>query len=209
MKAVLFILLIAGGSYFYLQQTSTDIIKLDSSQIPKSVLDLKKDINTREITKADVRILGDAFYKSETDNSREVMIRLMTYALLATSPAAYPNLKVKINNDYPTKGYLNFVEKEFARVCNTCNGKGKTTCLKCKGTAKCPNQKCTEGRLKYIGLNGQKTDKPCPVCRGKDQCSTCRGSGLSHIPCKTCEGSGFEDTKATAIIRYRDAIKNL
>ena len=210
MKFILFILLIAGGYYYYQTQLDTGSSKkINSANLPSSVKTLKERIDTRKITKDDVKKLGDAFYKAKNDEARQDTIKLLTYALLATNPGAFPKFKQKINRDYAEQGYLDFVSDEFTDTCNACSGEGSGKCTKCKGTTKCMNQKCTEGRIVYKGFNGQTVNNQCPVCRGKDQCSTCIGSGLSSMPCKSCKGSGFKNTQATAIAKYKDAIKSL
>lgn len=210
MKFILLILLIAGGIYYYQTEMSSSSSKrINSANLPPSVKSLKERIDTRKITKDDIKTLGDAFYAAKNEEAKQDTIKLLTYALLATNPGAFPKFKQKINKDYPDSGYLDFVSDEFTNTCGSCNGKGSGKCLKCKGTTKCTNRKCTEGRLIYKGFDGQTVNNQCPICRGKDQCSTCVGSGLSSLPCKSCQGSGFKNTKATASKKYKEAIKSL
>ena len=66
MKFILFLLLLAGGYYYYTTQMNPGASKkINSANLPTSVKALKERIDTRKITKDDVRKLGDAFYKAK------------------------------------------------------------------------------------------------------------------------------------------------
>ena len=56
---------------------------------------------------------------------------------------------------------------------------------------------------------GEEINNQCPVCRGKDECSTCIGSGLSDIACNSCKGSGYNNARNQAEQLYRETLKNL
>ena len=206
MKFIFLILIIAGGIYYYQFQRSP--IHIDSTKLHPTVLKLKKDIDSRKISKEDVRQLNNAFYKSASAEAKEYTVRLLALSLLAVSPDAFPKFKQKINRDYPDEDYLSFLDDEFPNNCTSCDGQGAEKCPKCKGTAKCANRKCNQGRIKYEGVD-QAVDKQCPVCRGKDECSSCTGSGLSYQPCKKCSGSGFQNVRRQAEELYRQSIRSL
>jgi hypothetical protein len=206
MKLVILILIIAGGFYYYQSQGSS--LTIDSAKLHPSVPELKKDIATRKLSKDDIRKLSNAFYKSSNSEAKHYTMRLLSLALLAVDPASFPKFKNKINRDYPNEDYLSFIDSEFSNPCSSCDGQGSSPCAKCKGTAKCTNQKCDEGRIKYQGVK-EAVNNACPVCRGKDECSICIGSGLSNTACGSCKGSGFNNAKAKAESLYRQSLKSL
>ena len=93
MKFILLILLITGGFYYYQTEMSSGSSKrINSANLPTSVKSLKERIDTRKITKDDVKTLGDAFYAAKNEEARQDTIKLLTYALLATNPELFQNL---------------------------------------------------------------------------------------------------------------------
>lgn len=94
----------------------------------------------------------------------------------------------------------------YKKRCNSCDGRGHITCIKCEnGYKECSSCSGT-GRVKKIE---NKKDRKlsyyidCDRCRGTGivKCSTCEGKGT--VACFKCKASGILSTIATTTFRYK------
>lgn len=75
--------------------------------------------------------------------------------------------------------------------CNSCSGKGNTTCLSCHGSKKRPCTDCNaQGRVRTGEPYSTNEYSQCTRCWGQGtvQCSHCQGNGTHQ--CSNCSGKG-------------------
>ena len=81
--------------------------------------------------------------------------------------------------------------KAFREPCAECGatGESEVQCPTCRGTGKCPNALCIDGKIAYRSLKGDVV-RDCPVCHAKSTCPDCEGKGKTKQPCRACAGKG-------------------
>jgi len=106
--------------------------------------------------------------------------------------AIYQKQRKSLKSLFPRSRFHEVIAPgSFRKPCGDCAGKGEgeVPCTMCKGSGKCPNAKCLDGKITYRDSKGDIT-KNCPVCHSKMTCPTCDGKGKVKQVCLACGGRG-------------------
>ena len=206
MKYIIIIILIAGGFWFYKQNSSgSKPVNIKKTDLSTQTQEIISKADPKPVIK-DLQDLSGAFYKAQDPEVKAFLVRLISLGFLAKDPNSFRRFKITMEQKYPDAGYFNFLDGEFPAVCERCEGKGGDPCSKCKGKGKCSNIKCKDGKISYESFDDKIEVKDCFICRGKGICMSCTGSGVSDLACSGCEGAGRKGARDKAARLYKETL---
>ena len=168
----------------------SQVLAQDNAEFFKSVSELRKKTEPKNLTKLLLNITNRILTKHELKNSehfeliskripsksafREVLYLQLAFSFkLCSKKAKYIEYQELLKKSYPNSSLLKaFDKKYFGKRCPTCKknntpetiGKIEAKCMKCLGTGKCA-RRCKNGKIQ-----GHSKMLKCTTCNGLGKC---------------------------------------
>jgi hypothetical protein len=211
MKLIILIATLAFGIWYGLQQgwlgeKNTTAVAVEN--LPATVQTIAER-EYRGVRSEDLNSLKNSMSSVDSKPERDYLIRLISLGILAKNPSAFAAFRKEIQERYPNESSFEFMKRDFPQPCSSCNGRGELSCRNCKGSGKCTNVKCQDGKISYDGINEQ-VSKDCPSCNGSTHCRGCKGRGGTGSLCNSCQGVGLSGPiSENAELLYRASLRQL
>lgn len=154
----------------------------------KAAISLKKDTTNLKALKT----LRSAVFITKDQSLKKVLVDVVALSLHRfDNKSFYASFSDKLQKKFPTENLLSISSSsELSVICKTCGGTGeyKKKCTRCNGSGKCPNSKCNNGKITYMGMDKKTYVRTCPICNGTGKCPECNGRGFLSLICKKCIG---------------------